>query len=154
MSLPHKFRATIQDAGDGGAYVEIPFDVEAVFGKKRVKVLATLDGVAYRGSLVRMGTTCHLMPVLKEIRQQIGKNIGDEIEVSLEEDTQPRVVVVPGDLQAALGANPEAGAFFEKLSYTHQKEYVQWIEEAKRPETRQTRVVKTIALLKQGKKEH
>jgi hypothetical protein len=154
MSLPYKFRATIQDAGDGGAYVEIPLDVEAVFGKKRVKVLATLDGVAYRGSLVRMGSECHLMPVLKEIRQQIGKNIGDEIEVSLEEDTQPRVVVLPGDLQAALGANPEAGAFFEKLSYTHQKEYVQWIEEAKRPETRQTRVVKTITLLKQGKKEH
>lgn len=154
MATQHTFRAMIQDAGNGGAYVSVPFDVEQVFGKKRVKVLATLDGVAYRGSLVRMGTECHLLPVLKEIRQQIGKAIGDEIEVTVEEDTQPRQVAVPADLQQALAEDPVAQTFFEQLSYTHQKEYVQWIEEAKRPQTRLSRLEKTVEMLKQGKREH
>ena len=89
MPPSHAFRAIIEDAGDGGAFVSVPFDVEAAFGKKRVKVLATLDGVPYRGSLVRMGSECHLLPVLKSIRRQIGKDIGDEIEVTVEEDAQP-----------------------------------------------------------------
>ena len=83
MSSTHTFRAVIEDAGDGGAFVTIPFDVEQAFGKKRVKVLATIQGVPYRGSLVRMGGECHLLPVLKDIRRQTGKSIGDEIEVQL-----------------------------------------------------------------------
>ena len=65
----------------------------------------------------------------------------------------PQVVLVPEDLQAALEADPQAQAFFAKLSYTHQKEYVQWIEQAKRLETRQRRIEGTIELLKQGKRE-
>ncbi len=154
MPPKHTFRAVIEDAGGGGAYVTIPFDVEKIFGQKRVKVLATIEGVAYRGSLVRMGGECHLLPVLKEIRQQIGKSIGDEIEVTVEEDTQPRQVAVPADLTQALAADSTAQAFFARLSYTHQKEYVQWIEEAKRPPTRQSRIVKTVEMLKQGKREH
>jgi hypothetical protein len=153
MTPTHAFRAVIQDAGDGGAYICIPFAVEGAFGKKRVKVLASLDGLPYRGSLVRMGTDCHLLPVLKDIRQQLGKSIGDEIEVSLEEDCQPRVVSVPPDLQAALEADPGAQTFFHKLSYTHQKEFVQWVEEAKRPETRQKRIQRTLDLLLAGKRE-
>ena len=154
MSPKHTFRAVIEDAGNGGAYVSVPFDVEQAFGKKRVKVLAVIEGVPYRGSLVRMGTDCHLLPVLKEIRQQIGKAIGDEIEVTVEEDTQPRQVTVPTDLQQVLDADPVAQAFFERLSYTRQKEYVQWIEEAKRPQTRLSRLEKTVEMLKQGKREH
>jgi bifunctional DNA-binding transcriptional regulator/antitoxin component of YhaV-PrlF toxin-antitoxin module len=154
MMAQYTFRAVIEDAGNGGAYVTIPFDVEETFGKKRVKVLATIEGVAYRGSLVRMGTECHLLPVLKEIRQKIGKAIGDEIEVTVEEDTQPRQVAVPADLTQALAADSTVQAFFARLSYTHQKEYVQWIEEAKRPQTRQSRIVKMVDLLTQGKREH
>ena len=154
MTAQYSFRAVIEDAGNGGAYVCVPFDVDQAFGKKRVKVLATIEGVPYRGSLVRMGTECHLLPVLKEIRQQIGKAIGDEIEVTVEEDTQPRQVVVPVDLAQALESDASASDFFQRLSYTHQKEYVAWIEEAKRPETRQARIIKTIDMLKQGKREH
>ena len=154
MPPKHTFRAVIEDAGNGGAFVTIPFDVEQAFGKKRVKVLATIQGVPYRGSLVRMGGECHLLPVLKDIRRQTGKSIGDEIEVTVEEDTQPRSVTVPPDLGQALAVEPAAQAFFGQLSYTHQKEYVQWIEEAKRPQTRQTRITKTVEMLKQGKREH
>lgn len=153
MPSTYTFRAVIEDAGDGGAYVSVPFDVENAFGKKRVKILATFDGVPYRGSMVRMGTEQHLLLVLKDIRKQIGKNIGDEIEVTVAEDTQPRVVKVPEDLHKALQSDPAAREFFDKLSYTHQKEYVQWIEEAKRLETRQGRIEKTMDMLKQGKRE-
>ncbi len=154
MSPKHAFRAVIEDAGDsGGAFVTIPFDVEQTFGKKRVKVVATIEGIPYRGSLVRMGGECHLLPVLKQIRQQAGKSIGDEVEVTLEEDVVPRVITVPPDMQQALSADPDAQAFFTRLSYTHQKEYVQWIEEAKRLQTRQSRIAKAVEMLKQGKRD-
>lgn len=152
-SQKHTFRAVIESAGDGGAFVTVPLDVEQVFGKKRVQVKATIAGEPYRGSLVRMGGTCHILGVRKEIREKTGKSIGDEIEVVIEEDTEPREVTVPPDFKQALAGHPEAEAFFQQLSYTHQKEYVQWIEEARRDETRQRRIEQTIELLQQGKKE-
>jgi hypothetical protein len=152
MSNKHTFTATIQAAGGGGAYVEIPFDVEAAFGSKRPKVMAMIGGVSYRGTLVRMGTDCHLLLILKSIRERIGKTFGDEVEITLEEDTELRTIEVPADLMQALKSEPEAKTFFEKLSYTHQKEYVNWIEEAKKKETRQRRVTKTIEMLKQKNK--
>ncbi len=150
----YRFRAVIEDPGGGGAYVTIPFDVEQVFGKKRVKILATIDGEPYRGTLVRMGTPCHMLLILKEIRQKIGKSFGEEVEVTLEEDTVPRQVKLPPDLLAALEASPEANAYFHQLSYTHQKEYVQWIEEAKQESTRQRRLEKTIQMLLEGRRSH
>jgi hypothetical protein len=149
MDKTHTFRAVIEDAGGGGMFVRVPFDVEAVFGKKRVPVQATIDGQPYRGTLVRMGEPCHMLPVLKEIRARIGKTAGDEVEITLQEDTAPRVVEIPPDLGAALAKNPSAQAAFQKLAYTHQREYVNWILEAKRPETRQRRVVQTVTKLEQ-----
>lgn len=154
MSQKYTFTATIENAGGGGAYITIPFDVEKTFGKKRVKVRASINGEAYRGTLVRMGTPDHMLPVLKEIRQKIGKSFGDEVEVELEEDFETRQVELPEDVLQALRDNPEQQAFFNRLSYTHQKEYVQWINEAKRDETRRKRIVGMIEMLKQGKSEH
>ena len=150
MSQPIEFWAVIEDAGGGGTFVEVPFDVEATFGKKRVKVKATIDGVPYRGSLVRMGRPCHMLVVLKEIRDKIGKRPGDQVHVVVEEDKEPRLVEVPGDLRQALDADAEVGRFFEGLSYTHQKEYVNWVIEAKRPETRQNRILKVLDMLRRG----
>ena len=154
MSQEYKFRAVIEDAGGGGAFVTIPFDVEQAFGKKRVKIRALIGGEPYRGTLVRMGGPCHLLPVLKEIREKTGKSFGDEIDIELEEDKEPRQVEIPQDMKNALVGNPKAQSFFEQLSYTHQKEYIQWIEEAKRQQTRQIRIARTVELLTQGKKEH
>lgn len=154
MSSKQHFRASIEDAGGGGAYVTIPFDVEQVFGKKRLKVKATIDGEPYRGSLVRMGTPHHMLIILKQIRQKIGKTFGDEVTVEIEEDLQPRQVELPLDLQQAFQANPEARQVFDRLSYTHQKEYARWVSEAKRPETRQRRIQQTMEMLTQEKREH
>lgn len=78
------FNAKIIEAKTkGGAYIEIPFNVEEVYGAKRVKVIASFDGVQYRGSLVKMGTDCHIIGIKKEIREQIGKTIGDTVTVTL-----------------------------------------------------------------------
>jgi len=148
MSEKHTFYATIENPGGGGAFVRIPFDVEQTFGKKRVPVKATIDGEPYRGTLVRMGEPCHILIVLKEIREKIGKTFGDEVAVTLEEDTEPRVVEVPTDFQQALDRDLDAKAAFQKMSYTHQREYVRVILETKREETRRNRIAKTIEMLK------
>jgi len=147
MSEKHTFHAIIENAG-AGAFVRIPFDVEQVFGRQRVPVVATIDGEPYRGSLVRMGEPCHILGVLKDIRRKIGKDFGDEVEVTLEEDTQPRVIEIPSDLQQALEQEPLALVAFQKLSFSHQREYVRIILAAKRPETRQNRIAQTIEVLK------
>ena len=152
MSKKQTFTAVIQNAGGGGAFVEVPFDVEQAFGSKKPKVKATIEGVPYRGTLVRMGTECHVLIILKGIREQIGKTFGDEVTISVEPDTEPRLIEIPPDLARELKKDKEAKAFFDKLSYTHQKEYVTWINEAKKQETRQNRILKTLEMLKKGKR--
>ncbi len=85
----YEFDAVIQKVeGIDGAYVEIPFDVRAEFGRGRVPVDASFDGVEYRGSLVRMGTPCHILGLRKDIRARIGKGPGDTVHVSLRERKQ------------------------------------------------------------------
>lgn len=151
MPKKQTFTATIQNAGRGGAFVEVPFDVEKEFGSKRPKVKAVIEGVPYRGILTRMNTDCHILGIRKDIREQVGKTFGDEIQVTVEPDTEPRVVEIPTDLLKELKKDKESKILFDKLSYTHQKEYVTWITEAKKEETRQSRIAKTIQVLKNGK---
>ena len=152
MTKKQTFTATIQNAGGGGAFVEVPFDVEEAFGSKRPRVKAVIEGVPYRGILSRMGTERHLLVILKEIRGQIGKTFGDEVKITVDLDEEPLVVEIPAELKKAFRTEKEAKTFFDKLSYTHQREYVMWINEAKREETRQKRIVKAIEMLKEGKK--
>jgi uncharacterized protein YdeI (YjbR/CyaY-like superfamily) len=92
-----------------------------------------------------------LLLILKSIREQIGKTFGDEIQVSVESDSEPRVVEVPSDFARALKKEKSAQAYFKSLSYSHQREYVNHIMEAKREETRTKRIDRTIEILKQGK---
>ena len=147
-----KFKAEILSNGSGGMYVIVPFEVEKEYGKKRVKIIAKIDTEIYQGSVVRMGSPDHILLIRKDIREKIGKTAGDIIQIELEEDTKPRVVIVPKDFQKELNLHPTEKAFFQKLSYTHQKEYVQWIEAAKREATRIRRINKTIEMLKAKKK--
>ena len=151
MGKPIKFTATIQasEVGSGGAYVLFPFDVEKLFGTKgRVAITSTIDGEPYRGSLVKYGHPQHMFPVLKSIREKLGKKIGDTIEVVILQDTEERVIDAPVDFKKALKAN-KLDKVFENLSYTHRKEYVKWIEEAKQVETRENRIIKAIEMIKE-----
>lgn len=152
MPNKHTFTATILNAGGGGAFVEVPFDVEQAFGAKKPKIKATFEGVPYRGILSRMGMDYHILIILKSIREQIGKSFGDKVKITVELDTEPRVIEVPKDVMKELKKHKEAKTFFDTLSYSHKREYVMWINEAKRDETRQNRIVKMIEMLKKGKK--
>ncbi|KRQ87844.1 hypothetical protein ABG79_00009 [Caloramator mitchellensis] len=146
------FTAEIKKAeGVNGAYVEIPFDVEEIFGAKRVKVKARFNEKEYRGSIVSMGG-CYMIGITQAIRKEIGKDIGDLITVEIEKDEDERVVEIPEDFEKLLDENPKAKEFFNKLSYTNKKEYITWITSAKKEETRKNRIEKTIELLKDEKK--
>lgn len=89
MNKIYAFEAVIQKVPDiDGAYVEIPFDVKAEFGKGRVPVHATFDGEPYEGSLVRMKTPCHIIGIRKDIRVKIGKQPGDTVKVTIQERSE------------------------------------------------------------------
>ena len=151
----HAFRAVIQGHDSGGAFVVVPFDVETAFGAKRPPVLAHLDGVAYRGTLVRrrgLGVDgAHLLLVRKDVQAAMGKGPGDTVEVTMARDDAPRTVTPPEDFAGALAAHPAAAAFFDGLAFTHRREVVQWIEEARKAETREQRIAQAVARLAEGR---
>ncbi len=154
-SLKYSFKATILQSGNiNAAYVEFPFSVQELFGKKgQVKIKAVFDGkVEYRGSLAKMKSDCHILGLTQEIRKKLGKSFGDEVEVELWEDLEERKVSIPEDVHQLFNSNEEAQQIFEKLSYTHQKEYIRWIEDAKKQETRDQRKEKMMRMLIEGKK--
>lgn len=136
------------------AFVEFPFSTEELFNKKgQVKIRAHFDDkVEYRGSLAKMKSDCHMLGLTQEIRKQLGKTFGDEISVSLTEDKEERTVEIADDILTVFHENPEAKTLFDKMSYTHRKEYIRWISEAKKPETRENRKVKMIQMILEGKK--
>lgn len=152
MSNKHTFTAVIQNAGRGGAFVEVPFDVEKAFGAKRPKVKAMIEGVPYRGTLTRMGGPNHILIILREILEKIGKTFGDEVNITVELDTEPRVVEIPPELAEAFKKEKAARDYFASLPYSHQREYVGYITEAKKEETRARRTAQTIEMLKKGAK--
>jgi hypothetical protein len=148
----YKFKAKIEAGDGGGAYVLFPYDAEQEFGiKGRVPIKATVDGVPYTGSLMKCGTSLHGLLILKTIREQCGKRVGDTIQVELWKDEELRTLEVPAPFKAAM---KKAGvlASFERLSYTHRKEYCRWITEAKKEETRVRRLEKAVQMLKDGVK--
>ncbi|QDW64681.1 DUF1905 domain-containing protein [Oerskovia sp. KBS0722] len=134
-----------------GSFVAFPGNVAESFGTTgRVPVTATIDGVPYRGSLVTYGGP-HLLGVLKAVQEQIGKGPGDSVHVRLELDDAPRVVDLAPDVEAALLA-ADALSRFRAMSYSHQREYALWVEEAKRPPTRASRVEKTVERVLEGRR--
>jgi hypothetical protein len=148
----YRFKAEIIAAMGGGAGVLFPYDVEKEFGARgNIPVQATLDGVPYRGSLMNCGMPSHTLGVLKSVRAKIGKGPGDTIDVVVWKDGEVRTVDVPAEF-AALLKKEGLLAPFEKLSYTHRKEYCRWITEAKKEETRRNRLEKAIAMLRKGVK--
>jgi hypothetical protein len=99
---PVEFSAEIRDHERGGTFVEFPGDVEKLYRVKgRARVRVTFDGLAYRGSMVRMGTPRHILSILKEIREKLEKHPGDRIQVTVEVDNAPRAIVHSSDVAAA-----------------------------------------------------
>jgi hypothetical protein len=141
------FEGTIVVNDGGGAWVEVPGEViDGLGGGGRIPVQATFDGIAYRGSIASMGG-CMALGILKSIRTELGKGAGDPVTVTLQRDPAERTVEVPADLAAAL---EEAGLrkAFDALSYSHRREHVNAINDAKKAETRARRIAKALEMLK------
>jgi hypothetical protein len=142
-----RFEAEIAEARGGGAFVPVPPEVVAALGDAgRIPVRATFDGVDYRGSVVSMGEG-KVIGILKSIRTELGKQPGDRVAVTLEADRAERSVEVPDDLAAALEAAGLRPAF-DGLAFSHRRQYVTWIGEAKKAETRSRRVAQTVERLR------
>jgi hypothetical protein len=146
-----RFTATLQARGPAAAVVLDDEQVVAIGeGAKRFPVRATVNGYSWRTSVARMRGE-FIVGLNREVREGAGVAAGDSVEVRLELDTEPREVEVPNALADALAGDAVAAAAFEKLAYTHRKEYARWIEEAKREETRERRVAQAIEMLREGR---
>lgn len=128
----------------GSAYYIFDIDLQKVFGKKgRVPVLITIDGHAFRSSIAKYAGYPPMMVFNKQMRAATGYDVGDTVTLRLDHDLEPRKAEIPEDVDNALKA---AGLrdMLDRLSYTHQKEYMDWIMDAKKPETRQRRIARML----------
>jgi hypothetical protein len=124
-------------------YIPVPFDPKPVFGKARAPVTVTVNGHTYRSTIAPMGeVTC--IPLRKSNREAAGLEGGETVTVTLALDEAPREVEPPSDLATALKAAPPAWDRWQELSFTHQREYAEAVEEAKKPETRAKRIADAV----------
>ncbi len=146
-----QFRTELKARGPAAAIV-LSDDQVAVVGEgaKRFPVRATVNGYTWRTSVARMGGE-FLVGLNREVREGAGVATGEEVDVELELDTEPREVEVPKLLADALAGDPQAKERYDALAYTHRKEYARWIAEAKREETAQRRVEQALAMLREGR---
>ncbi|HVG33272.1 MAG TPA: YdeI/OmpD-associated family protein [Pyrinomonadaceae bacterium] len=154
MAGRHRFRVTLEgDEHSEATGIRIPFNVLEVFGTRaRVPVKGTINGFSFRSSIFPGGEGVHYMAVNKSMRAGAKAKAGDMVEVVMERDDEPRIITPPADFAKALKANKTAEAAWERLSYTHRKEYVKAIEEAKKTETRLRRIEKAVSELAAQKK--
>ncbi len=147
-----RFESSVELGGKTATGIPVPDEVIAgLGGSNRPAVTITVNGYSYRTTAVRMGGR-FLVPLSAEHREAAGVAAGEDISVDIALDTAPREVELPADLEAAM--DDAARTTYDGLSYTHRKEWVRWVEEAKKPETRATRIEKTVAGLREGKKTH
>lgn len=145
-----KFRTTILQSGRNTG-IEVPAEVIGALGNgKRPAVRVTVNGYTYRNTVAVMGGK-YLISLSAEHRAAGGVSGGDEVEVELVLDAEPREVDVPADFAAALDAEPAARAFFDGLSYSQRRWFVLGIEEAKKPQTRVRRIEKAVERLRDGR---
>ena len=147
--MPSKtFKATIVRNGSA-CYIPLTFDPKSVFGKVRAPVTVTLNGYTYRSTVAAMGgPPC--IPLRKSHREAAGLEGGETIDVRLDLDTEARVVKPPADLVKALKAS-SAWDRWGDLSFTHQREHVEAIEDAKKPETRARRIERAVEMVRSRK---
>ena len=146
-----KFRATLELGGKTATGIEVPIEVVDALGSgKRPAVRVTIKDHTYRSTVASMGGR-FMLPVSAENRESAGVAAGDEFDVDLELDSEPREVTVPADFAAALKREAKAKKFFDGLSYSKKRWHVLSIEGAKSPETRQRRIEKSIGMLREGR---
>ena len=149
-----EFTTKLVPMGPGGAWVFIyvPKIASQKLGSRgRIAVRGTINGFPFRSSAFPTGDGTHEISVNKAMRDGAKVGPGDSVRVCLEVDTATRTVRIPGDLKRALATSAKARTNFENLEWSHRKAYVDWITEAKRPETRSRRIAQAIERLSQGR---
>lgn len=145
------FRAVVQPEG-GSAFIDLDFDVAAEFGTRgRVSVRGTIDGHEFRSSISPRHGRWYLI-VNRELRTRSGIEPGDTVDVVIERDDEPREAPAPDDLAVALASAPDAASRWETMSYSHRRQYLRWIESAKRTDTRARRIEQAIPMIARGER--
>ena len=146
-----RFRTTIQQSGKTATGIVVPSEiVKALGGGGRAPVRVTINGYTYRSSIATV-SGASMVGVSAEHRAGAGVAGGDEVDVDIELESAPREVAVPGDLAAALDADPTARATFDRLSYSNRSWHVLSVMGAKTEATRQRRIAKSIEALRAGR---
>jgi hypothetical protein len=145
------FRTTILLAGRTATGIQVPEEaVTALNSTKRPRVHATIGGYTYRTTVAPMSGR-FMLPISATVRAHAGVGAGDEVDVELVLDTEPREIEVPADFAAALAQEPEAQRLFEGLSYSNRKRHVLSIEGAKTQATRERRIARSLDELREGR---
>ena len=145
-----QFSAELERAGKTSARLRVPLDLKELYGRARPPLRVTIRGHTWRTTPGVYGGVAYI-GLNRDVRNAAGVDAGDRVQVTMQLDTEPRTVGLPDDLRAALEGDPVAHAAFDKLSFTHRREYVEWVEDAKRPETRTRRIAATVAGAREGK---
>ncbi|WP_448641795.1 YdeI/OmpD-associated family protein [Geodermatophilus sp. URMC 63] len=145
-----RFRTTVELHGRSATGLPVPDAVvEALGAGRRPAVCVTLKGHTYRSTVASRGGS-FVLPLSAENRAAAGVSAGDEVDVELALDTEPREVAVPADLAAALADDPQAARAFAALPYSHRQRHVLAVEGAKAAETRQRRIAAAVRMLREG----
>lgn len=150
-SVPTKrFTVELERVGKTATMFRVPFDLKEAFGRARPPLRVTIRGHTWRTTPGVYGGVGHVV-VNRAVKAATGVDAPDRVQVVMELDTEPRRVRVPRDLARAFDADPEARDAFARLSFTHRREYVEWVLEAKRPETRERRIRQAVEQVRAGR---
>ena len=151
MAEPLRLRTVLEPRGPAGAIILSDEQVALVTGgAKAAPVRVTVNGNTLRLRVARMRGES-MIGFSRAARQEAGVELGEEHDFEVALDDAPREVEVPADLAGALEGDAAAKEAFDALSFTHRKEFARWVEEAKRPETRERRVADTLAMVREGR---
>lgn len=143
--MEYKFNTTVKSEGKNAAGIVVPPEiVEALGSGRNPKVKVSVNGYTFRGT-VQVSNGQFMLSFSSDKREASGVKGGDQVEVTLELDTEPRTVEIPEDLSAALSAKAGALEAFEAMSYSRRKEFVRQVNEAKAQETRARRISGIVA---------
>ena len=145
-----RFTVELERVQKTGTMFRVPFDLEEAFGRARPPLKVTIRGHTWRTTPGVYGGAGYI-GLNRAVREATGVDAGARVAVTMELDAEPRTARLPPDLGAALAAEPDAKRAFDALSFTHQRQYVEWVEEAKRPETRARRIAGTVERVLEGK---
>lgn len=151
MMAVQTFETTVQKDERGRVFINLPVTAQAAWGKAVRYVKGTLNGVEYRAS-IGVQHEQYFMPLNKDLRKAAALNVGEAVKVTMEPD-EAQVKAMPEGFEQALSDVPEAEQFFQMLTAFQRNTYLEWIGEAKKAETRSSRIDESVRLLKAGQKQ-